>query len=167
MNFYIFLDIDGVLDNENYWWKCFNKHHVKGIMSCDYWPLDPKCLFNLMKLYQYIQKQKYKPKIILTSTWRLSKTSTEIVKCRLAEYGMVLYSSTPNINGVRGEEIVSWLSNNNLYTNTFIVIDDEIKDILQYIKKDKIIQTTFKKGFNKKCLNLAKQSITKQIKEDK
>ena len=77
--FYIFLDIDGVLNNEIYFEECFNRHKVKGIMSMNRFPFDPKCLNNLMKLNQELQKQNYNVKIVLSSTWRLNQIDIGIV----------------------------------------------------------------------------------------
>lgn len=159
---YIFLDIDGVLDNEDYWWECYNRHHVKGIMSMDNWPLDPKCLLNLMLLYQYIDQKGFTPKIILSSTWRLSDISTAIVNCRLAEYGMIVYDKTTNEVDSRGYQIQTYLQEQPNYYN-YIILDDEIMDIVTYHNEDNIIHTTFKEGFNDVCLTEAKQKINNMI----
>jgi len=159
---YIFLDIDGVLDNEDYWWECFNRHHVKGIMSCDNWPLDPKCLLNLMLLYQYIEQKGYEPKIILSSSWRLGEISTAIVNCRLAEYGMRVYDKTTNEVDNRGNQIQLYLENYNKYKG-YLILDDEINDITPYHSIENIIHTTFKTGFDDVCLIEAKQKVNEII----
>lgn len=110
--FYIFLDIDGVLNNMNYWNECFKRHHIKGIMSMHCFPFDPKCLNNLMKLNQELKKQNYNVKIVLSSTWRLNQIDTEIVNSRLAEYGMIIFAKTISLSsGNRGLEIKNFLDN--------------------------------------------------------
>ena len=67
---YIFLDVDGVLNNQKYIEKCYeNNGHCA--MHMNHVPFDPKCLNNLMKLVRFIEQKAYDVKIILSSTWRL------------------------------------------------------------------------------------------------
>ena len=101
---YIFLDIDGVLNNYTYQEYCYSKHGKLG-MGGRYFPFDPNCLENLMILCQIIEKNTYEVRIILTSTWRLNEIDTEIVKARLMEYGLRIYNKTEDINHNRGLEI--------------------------------------------------------------
>lgn len=149
---YIFLDIDGVLNSENYLEKCYRKHHKP--MSMNQVPFDPKCLNNLMILVQTIEKH-YQVKIILSSTWRLHDIDYEIVDARLAEYGLHLSDKTPIINQERGKEIKSYLECSEQKCNNFLILDDEDFDILEYFPHN-IVKTNFRTGFNKKCL---KQSL--------
>lgn len=148
--FYIFLDIDGVLNNMTYWDECFKRHNVKGIMSMHCFPFDPKCLNNLMKLNQEIQKQNYKVKIILSSTWRLNRVDTEIVNSRLAEYGMRIFANTIRLNsGNRGLEIKNFLENEKYgKAENFLILDDEIRDIANEFEDNHIIHTDFNTGFD-------------------
>lgn len=156
--FYIFLDIDGVLNNENYFWKCFNRHKIKGIMSMNCFPFDPKCLENLMILNQHIQKIGYEVKIILSSTWRLNDIDTAIVNARLAEYGMRIYAKTISSNsGNRGLEIKEFL-NNNKHDN-FLILDDEIRDIENVFDKIHIICTNFNEGLTYEKMEEALKKI--------
>lgn len=145
---YVFLDIDGVLNSENYLEKCYRKHHKP--MSMNHVPFDPKCLNNLMILVQTIEKH-YQVKIILSSTWRLHSIDYEIVDARLAEYGLCLSDKTPVINQERGKEIQSYLKESKQKCNNFIILDDENFDILDYFPQN-LIKTDFKTGFTKKCL---------------
>lgn len=141
---FIFLDVDGVLNNENYIVKCYNKHHKP--MSMNHVPFDPKCLNNLMILVQQIQQLDYDVNIILSSTWRLNEIDYNIVDARLAEYGLSLNGKTSYIDGIRGMEIKDFLQDK-CYTN-FIILDDDIFDIQDYFPNN-LVKTDFKTGLTK------------------
>lgn len=141
---FIFLDVDGVLNNENYIVKCYNKHHKP--MSMNHVPFDPKCLNNLMILVQQIQQLDYDVNIILSSTWRLNEIDYNIVDARLAEYGLSLNGKTSYIDGIRGIEIEDFLQDK-CYTN-FIILDDDIFDIQDYFPNN-LVKTNFKTGLTK------------------
>lgn len=141
---FIFLDVDGVLNNENYIVKCYNKHHKP--MSMNHVPFDPKCLNNLMILVQQIQQLDYDVNIILSSTWRLNEIDYNIVDARLAEYGLSLNGKTSYIDGIRGIEIKDFLQDR-CYTN-FIILDDDIFDIQDYFPNN-LVKTDFKTGLTK------------------
>ena len=159
--FYIFLDIDGVLNNMNYWNECFERHIVKGIMSMHCFPFDPKCLNNLMKLNQELQKQNYNVKIVLSSTWRMNRIDTEIVNSRLAEYGMRIFAKTISLNnGNRGLEIKNFLENEKYRkADNYLILDDEIKDIAEQFEETHIIYTNLNTGFDNNKLKEAIQKI--------
>ena len=140
---FIFLDVDGVLNNENYIVKCYNKHHKS--MSMNHVPFDPKCLNNLMKLVHKIEKH-FEVSIILSSTWRLHEVDYEIVNARLEEYCLSLNGKTSYIDGIRGIEIKDFLQDKN-YTN-FIILDDDIFDIQDYFPNN-LVKTDFKTGLTK------------------
>lgn len=153
---YIFLDIDGVLNNENYIKECYerNGHHA---MHMNHVPFDPKCLNNLMILCQEIEKLGYAVQIILSSTWRLHEIDYEIVNARLAEYGLSLKDKTPYISGNRGKEILDFLKNHNNYID-YIILDDDAFDILE-LHPNKLIRTSFKTGLTGSEVSLALTSI--------
>lgn len=160
---YIFLDIDGVLNNMTYWEECYARHKVKGIMSMNCFPFDPKCLNNLMCLNQYIKASGYEPIIVLSSTWRLSEIDTAIVNSRLAEYGMRIFDSTPSLYE-RGEEIKYWLKRNTVTDkNIVLILDDNTWDIRPYFDEINIIETDQNYGFNEERLKEAKEKFYKQI----
>lgn len=147
---YIFLDVDGVLNSENYIIKCYKKHHKP--MHMNHVPFDPKCLNNLMILVQQLEKYKKDVKIILSSTWRLHNIDYEIVDARLAEYGLGLQGKTPYMDGVRGKEIWNYLESQRYKCYNFVILDDDINDIVPYFP-DNLFRTNFKTGFTKDCLN--------------
>lgn len=152
--FYIFLDIDGVLNNADYIEECWEKngHHA---MHMNHVPFDPKCLNNLMLLVQHLRLN-YEVKIVLSSTWRLHEVDYEIVDARIAEYGLTLSGKTPLI-GPRGAEIRHYLENNTPYAG-FLILDDDIYDIKPYYSKEHI-HTNFKTGFDNYQLKEAMDRI--------
>lgn len=149
---YIFLDVDGVLNNEEYIEECWEKngHHA---MHMNHVPFDPKCLNNLMILCQTLEKAGYDVQIILSSTWRLHEVDYEIVNARLAEYGLTLKDKTDYLSSNRGKEIEKYLLHNNIYRD-FIILDDDKFDI-EELYKDNLINTSFKTGFNEEALKKA------------
>lgn len=161
--FYIFLDIDGVMNNETYFMECFERHHIKGIMSMNCFPFDPKCLMNLMYLSQYIETFDYKPVIILSSTWRLNQIDIEIVNSRLAEYGLRITDKTPNIDGKRGNEILQWLKEKGNNTDKYIILDDEVSDITINHNEIHIVNTNFTYGFEPEKLVISKYKVNKML----
>lgn len=148
--FYIFLDIDGVLNDEEYIKECWerNGHYA---MHMNHVPFDPKCLNNLMILVQHLRLT-YEVRIILSSTWRLHEIDYEIVDARLAEYGLTLSGKTQYI-GPRGFEIKTYLEESASYAG-FLILDDDINDIEPYYIKEHI-HTNFKTGFDDKSLEEA------------
>lgn len=141
----IFLDIDGVLNDEEYIEKCYQRHHQP--MCMDFVPFNPRSLSNLRKIYDSILDNSNEPLIVLSSTWRLNKEATYIVNARLAEYGMRVKETTPYLHQDRGVEIITWLEQNNHLDSPFVILDDDSFDIVN--KKELIshfVNTTFKKG---------------------
>lgn len=161
---YIFLDVDGVLNNEKYLVKCYehNGHHA---MHMNHAPFDPKCLNNLMKLVRYIERKKYDVKIILSSTWRLHEVDYEIVNARIAEYGLTLKGRTDYIHSERGLEINKYLEDNPDYLY-YLIIDDDIFDIKPYHNFKYVITTKYLTGFDNSKLKEAKLKFDKFIKEN-
>jgi len=159
--FYIFLDIDGVLNNMEYWNECFARHQVKGIMSMNCFPFDPKCLNNLMKLNQELQRRNYSVKIILSSTWRLNDYDVAIVNSRLAEYGMRISERTLSLSsGNRGLEIKHFLNEEGMpKADNYFILDDEVKDIVEQFEEKHIIHTNFDTGFDNEKLEEAMRKL--------
>lgn len=148
---YLFLDIDGVLNSENYVIKRYEIHHKAMHMNAV--PFDPKCLYNLMLLYQILTLMNFNVKIILSSTWRLHDVDYEIVDSRLAEYGMHLEGKTPYFENDRGIEIQHFLKDKQF--KNIIILDDDDFDINKYYKHNLI-------KVNRVC-GLTKQNVYRAI----
>ena len=147
MKYYIFLDIDGVLNNTEYIEKCYKKNGGYP-MSMNCAPFNPIALNNLMKLAKRIRREG-ELKIILSSTWRLRDTDIAIVNSRLAEYGMNISDLTPRIEQKRGLEIQEFLyedTNQERDDYTFVILDDEDFDIKK-IYPDNLVKVNSIKGF--------------------
>lgn len=141
----IFLDIDGVLNDEDYIEKCYERHHIS--MHMDFVPFNPRSLSNLRKIWDSILDNDNEPLIVLSSSWRLNENSTYIVQARLAEYGMSTNDVTPYIHQERGKEIINWLETNNYIDSPFVILDDDKFDIECFKElKPHFINTSFKRG---------------------
>ena len=111
----IFLDIDGVLNSDEYMNKV-KKLHLQGIESA----VD----INKIKLLKEAV-DKTKAKVVLTSSWRYTRKA-QFVKDLLANYG-IHADSTPFISNKRGLEIKKWLLDNP-DVDDYVILDDEIFD---------------------------------------
>jgi hypothetical protein len=129
---YIFLDVDGVLNNK----KHYNKQHKKygGRYCCEEMPFNPRSLKNLRRIIN-----KTGAKIVVSSSWRKSNNCMVVLNARLKEYGMEIHSTTMNLYS-RGEEITHWCEENLKENDKILIIDDEMYDILEYYNDDKIVK---------------------------
>ena len=151
---YIFLDVDGVLNNQ----KHYSKQHrrYKARYFCEDMPFNPRSLRNLYKIVK-----KFDAKIILTSSWRHSDNALTVLKSRLAEYGLKIYGmTTDDPHHSRGMEILNYVhehieieefyaDNEKHYLpadSNFIIIDDEVNDIKYHFGDYYIIKTDQRKG---------------------
>ena len=140
---YIFLDIDGVLNNRQHYRRCHKKYG--GRFICENMPFNPRSLKNLKRIVKYTDA-----KIILSSSWRMSKECMTILKARLIEYGMKIYDVTKVIDGDRGREITCYINDKEIGLvfdgSRVIIIDDNIKDIKNHFDKSYIVKTNPNKG---------------------
>lgn len=108
----LFLDIDGVLNN----------------ISTDIWlgntkGIEPNLLNNLLHILHVTNAE-----IVLSSTWRLSKTKYNELLDIFSIYNIRILDSTTDlsINGLgdRVDEILYWLKYSKYKINNWIAIDD-------------------------------------------
>ena len=85
---YIFLDVDGVLNNK----KHYRKLHLKygGRFDAEKMPFNPRSLKNLRTIIDATGAQ-----LVLSSSWRKNEKCMTVLEARLMEYGIKLYSTTP------------------------------------------------------------------------
>ena len=128
----IFLDIDGVMRTHNSdlnWSRELNQpvpNPFKRLFS-------KEAIENLNYLVNLTSS-----KVVITSTWRMYYTLTEL-KNLFRERGFIGHIvDVTNTGDTRGEEIVEWLNGHKI-TN-FVVIDDNIKDILNRIPDCKVVK---------------------------
>ena len=137
----IFLDVDGVLNNENHILKLvellgkeqyFQLHKDLGEMPFDY------------RSVQLIKKlvEETGAEIILSSTWRLSPEHIESLE---KFTGLKVSDKTPRLPYfIRGQEIAQYLYKHREVIN-YVIIDDD-SDMLEEQKKH-FVQIDAKKGF--------------------
>ena len=155
---YVFLDVDGVLNNKNH----YKRQHKKygGRYCCENMPFNPRSLRNLQKIIM-----KTDAKIILTSSWRHSENAMRVLEARLIEYGLKVSDKTGIDKDLkRGMEIRTYLRENieieTIYADnqviecrlpkydSFIIIDDEVKDIKNYFGDAYVVHTDWRKRSN-------------------
>lgn len=97
-----------------------------------------------------------KAQIVVTSNWRLQLTIDELNEI-FSERGVIgrvasktttnfVRKNSPLILGVRGLEIREWLDTH--YCTDYVVIDDQINDIVDYIPKAKIVKVNPQLGLS-------------------
>ena len=109
----IFLDIDGVLNSDEYIDKV-KRLNLQGIEK----EIDIEKVKILKKIIDETGA-----KVVLSSSWRYTKNA-KYLKELLSEYGIYV-DSTPFMQNERGLEIKQWLSYNP-DVEDFIILDDEI-----------------------------------------
>lgn len=137
-NFYIFLDVDGVLNSDPFgFFEKIEKQNVK-------------VLDNLLL---QLKKRNFNPIIIISSNWRLYAKKYEKLKSTLAEMGLTYKNQyiklDSGLNSVRGLQIIGFLNTYNIGSN-FVIIDDNLDEIARFFPKKQILQTTSSKGLTQK-----------------
>ena len=135
----IFLDVDGVLNSIGNTIRVVKRLRRRKMpirsLSMYYVPFKRACLKNLARIVR-----RTGAKVVITSTWKTGKESLAVLRARLAEYGVPVYDCTKMI-GDRGAEIKEWLSEKRDVSGVrYVVLDDEINDIVGYIGKAGVIE---------------------------
>lgn len=139
----IFLDIDGVLSTFRF------IDYQEKYCECSYYDadknFDPICMKNLKTLIE--ETNSY---IVLSSSWRLSKELVDCIIENLNQYGINnrLFSSTGN-KSTREEEILEWLDNFRDMKVNYVILDDDVIKLNNFVKCDNY------NGFTKECLKQA------------
>lgn len=134
---YIFLDVDGVLNNTNNLVKLHNKlgdNEYLKLVKSQHTPFDKKSLKYLGKL---IDKFKGNVRVIITSSWRLNNDKLFLLRNIIEKYSKyhiyiqfdkTIYSK----DGIRGLEIDKYMSENiiNRAFDDYVIIDDDDYDII-------------------------------------
>lgn len=131
----IFLDIDGVLNSDEYFEKVVHSN-IQGIER----DVDVEKIKLLKKAIDETGA-----KIVLISSWRYTKNAQSL-KELLANYG-IYTTSTPFIQNKRGLEIKQWLSDNQ-NVEDFVILDDEIFDSYDESLIKNLIKTSNGNGRN-------------------
>lgn len=159
MEKFIFLDVDGVLNNSKHTKKLHNRYNISFIAH--EMPFDPKCLKRFSKLVHATGA-----KVILTSSWRKDLKCETVLKARLKEYGIKIHDMLPinTHSSERGATIKQWLLDNTevdketiyadnvpyttkiTYNVEFIILDDYSYDLYDNFDSNRIIMVNPNKG---------------------
>lgn len=123
----IFLDIDGVLNSDEYFDK-IKGLNIEGIES----QVDVERIKLLKRVIEETGA-----KVVLSSSWR-NTTNGKYLKQLLLQYG-ILADSTPFLKNERGKEIKQWLAEHP-DTEDFVILDDEIFDSYDEELRKKLIK---------------------------
>lgn len=136
----IFLDIDGVLrtHESDLWWS---RELGKAI------PPFHKRLFSkeAVENLNYITALTG-AKLVITSTWRIYYTLDELINVfRERGFNGQIIGTTEILEN-RGDEIIDWLNNHKI--DNYVVIDDNISDVISKIPDCKIAKCQSTLGLN-------------------
>lgn len=136
----IFLDIDGVLRTHESDLEWSLRLGVPIPVSVYERRFDQKAISCINEVVGYTRA-----KIVITSTWRV-KHSLEELKQIFRDNGIAAeVVGTTGIGIDRGEEIEQYISDNEI--ENYVVIDDQVNDILKHIPKERIIKVDPLIGF--------------------
>lgn len=142
----IFLDIDGVLNNT----KDVKKYRLflKGERKL---LIDIEPFFYFKRLLQEIAKEKLEVRIVISSSWRLGTTASDWKKLFKHYFGEenIILGRTLHLECDRGLEILNFLQMMDEKKETiedYVVVDDDIEDIIDYVGKRRIVKTSVKRG---------------------
>jgi hypothetical protein len=104
----IFLDIDGVLNNQSLL-------QAGGIHT-----IEPSMVAILKRVVDATGAE-----IVLSSTWRILAENRRMVQQALRQFGMRFIDTTPNMRGDRCDEIRDWLARHPSI-ESFAILDDDM-----------------------------------------
>lgn len=132
----IFLDIDGVLNSEEYFIK--RQKNWSGEFKFSY-DLDTIAVERLNRIIENT-----KVEIVLSSSWRLSPLNEVLNALRYKGFKHDISHVTTLIHMDRGLQILKFIEENDV--NDYLVIDDDSFDIGKYIPKEQFIHTRWETG---------------------
>lgn len=163
----IFLDIDGVLNYTNFWYKRRLEFEKTGKFG-------PNFDEEKIKLLSEIVSETG-AKIVLSSTWRggfvkdnnkgklVSKPGFEdCIELNLAfeKYNLEMYDRTTGKGHIRQEQIKEWLANNEV--DSFVVIDDDMFDLTDFIGKELVKTNNSGDGLNESHKDIIISKLNKE-----
>lgn len=131
----IFLDIDGVLNSDEY----FDK-----ISNLDIQGIEQEIDIEKVKLLREAINETG-AKVVLSSSWRYTRKGQQL-KELLSNYEIYV-DSTPFIQNERGLEIKQWLSENHCIED-FVILDDELFDSYDDVLTKKLVKISNGNGYS-------------------
>ena len=138
-NFYIFLDIDGVLWDWDWRLDAIDKGKIKSKHFIE--EFNPKSIDALNYLINKINETR-EVKLVISSTWRSDLDFTKEIfdKLNVSYSGEYFGTKITGHPEKRGLEILDFLQNHE--KGDYLIIDDESFDFKQHFSNDKIIKTS-------------------------
>ncbi len=133
----VFLDVDGVLNNETWAIEMYDQGTR---VYRDNILFEP----SLEQLRRIIKTTG--ALIVVSSSWRQNPTAYDHLKEWLKKYDMEVYDKTPYVGGDRGDDITAWFHRNPGEWN-YAILDDE-NDMGEH--KEHLVQTSFDTGLTEK-----------------
>jgi len=137
----LFLDIDGVLNSQEYFADETN-FAVEPSTYLGYYAekMDPKLVLRLNEILA-----RTGAKVVISSSWRSMFSKEEILECLLTNgfVGEIIDTTLRLLQDIRGTEIQIWLDNTQESVESFVILDDD-SDMGPL--EDKLVQTTWAKG---------------------
>ena len=142
----IFLDVDGVLNNIQNIKKYRLFFRGKRRLL-----IDIKPFFCLKKLLKEIEKNNMDVKIVISSSWRVGSVPADWKKLfkHYFDNPEIVKGRTPYLYKDRGIEILELLEiakEKGDIIDDYIVLDDDIEDIINHISPNKVIKINRKYG---------------------
>ena len=146
----IFLDIDGVLNNTQNLKKYRLFFRGKRRLL-----VDVKPVFHFKKLLKEIEENNLDVKIVISSSWRLGTIPLDWKKLfkHYFNNGEIVIGRTPYLYKDRGIEILKLLEvakEKGYVVDDYIILDDDIEDIINYINTEKIMKINRRHGLTSK-----------------
>lgn len=152
----IFLDVDGVLNSDEYF---------DSVSDSDDDSIENEIDMDKIKLLKEAVNLT-DAQVVLSSSWRYTRKAQSLREL-LIENGIVT-DVTPFLQNKRGLEIKSWLKNNP-DVDDFVILDDEVFDSYDDFLLSKLIKTSDSngKGFGRGLLPKDVDMIVKQLGNNK
>ena len=156
----IFLDVDGVLNNTQNIKKYRLFFRGKRRLL-----VDVKPFFYFKKLLEEIEKNKMDVRIVISSSWRVGSIPADWKKLfkHYFNNGEIVKGRTPYLYKDRGIEILKLLEiakEKGDMIDDYIVLDDDIEDIINHISPNKVMKINRRYGLTNKNI----KEILKKLK---
>lgn len=162
----LFLDMDGVVNTIEDKYCVSLNINMKINDGLDYHrcQFDPRLIFNFIKLLEFCKNSDIK--IAISSTWRIGTTADDWNKFLNEHFGRassyklddIVIGLTPVDGRDRGLQIQTiieylWVTGDENEDVDYLIIDDDVDDILPYHNKERVIKVDPTKGLDDDTLN--------------
>ena len=143
----IFLDVDGVLNNQAWAIRMFKEEGVRVYRDN---LLEDRALHLLKSLVDSTGAR-----IVVSSAWRHIPTAYNDLRRQLEQCGMSVYGKTPYVGSVRGDDITAWFAAHpGKYA--YVILDDD-SDMDGHM--DHLVQTDFYTGLTQEIVDRCVQML--------